>query len=81
MQIFVRDSSSNKYTLQVEPSTTIKSVREMVSARKGCKTSSIALIYEGRPMDEEKTLADHKVEPLASIHMVLRLIGGISLAN
>ncbi|CAD6189558.1 unnamed protein product [Caenorhabditis auriculariae] len=71
MQIFLLGLDNTTHTLDVEPSTTLASIKEVIGA-----SESLNLSYGSKVLDESKTLADYEIESLATLAVNGRLLGG-----
>ena len=78
MQIFVRDCNGRKYCLKVEKDMNIAQVKKLITEKTGTPTEGISLIYGGKPLEDNRTLEDHKVKDGDTCHLILRVIGGVS---
>ena len=51
-------------------------VRRKIAEKEGVPVDQQRLIFGGKQLDSDKTLADYDVQEDATFHMVLRLRGG-----
>ena len=73
MQIFIRTLSGRTLHLDVEPSDTIREVKEKLEDRTGIPVDAQRLIFAGRSLEDERTLADYGISRESTLHMVQRL--------
>lgn len=77
MQIFVKTISGRTATLNVEPTESVASVKAKIQEKEGTDSQEQRLIYAGKQLDDRFTLADYHIQKEATLHAVLRLLGGI----
>lgn len=62
MKVTFKDLKQQKFTLDVEPSDKISSVKEKISAEKGWEAAGLKLIYSGKILQDDNTVESYKVE-------------------
>ncbi|KNE56611.1 NEDD8 [Allomyces macrogynus ATCC 38327] len=76
MQIKVKTLTGKEIEIDVEIDDKLTRVKEKVEEKEGIPPAQQRLIFGGKQMSDEKTLADYNIQGGSVLHLVLSLRGG-----
>ncbi|NXJ98794.1 OASL2 protein, partial [Corythaixoides concolor] len=76
MEVFVKDDKNRTTTYTVQPTDTIRQLKEQIQSRQGPSADQQRLTYDSRELEDRHTLAHYNIQPRSTIYMLLRLRGG-----
>jgi len=81
MQIFIKTLTGRTVTIIVDPDDTIAQVKQKFFEKDAVPIDEQRLIFGGHELVDDKTLKDYSIARDNTLHLVLRLPGGIYNAN
>ena len=70
------EGHSFKYTVQAKPEDTVETIKGKIYDREGVKPDYQRLVYAGKTLQDNKSLASYQIEDQATLMLLVRLLGG-----
>jgi ubiquitin C len=76
MMIFVKTLVGKHIVLEVEPDSPVEDVKMKIQDKEAIPPNQQRLIYQGKQLEDGKTLQDYFIEKDSVLHLMMRLRGG-----
>jgi len=73
MQIFYKNLGGKTITLEVSSSDLVDLVKHMICTKEGIQPDQEGLIFEGKHLEDGRTLADNKIENHSTLHLMRQM--------
>jgi len=70
--IIIKTLTGKTIKINTEPNDSIITIKRRIQDKENILPNQQRLIYAGKQLEDEKTLADYNIQPGAVIHLVLR---------
>lgn len=71
--IFIKTLTGKTITVETELSDTVLAVKQKVQKQEGIPPEQQRLLFTGKQLEDDRTLADYAVKDNSVLHLVLRL--------
>ncbi|XP_030386474.1 NEDD8-like [Scaptodrosophila lebanonensis] len=76
MLIKVKTLTGKEIEIDIKPTDTVDRIKERIEEKEGIPPQQQRLIFSGRQLNDDRTVADYKVQRGSVLHLVLALRGG-----
>lgn len=75
IQVFIRTLQPKMFAIETDVFMMVSDLKQKIQHKQGIDTSTQILIYAGKQLDDQRTLADYGIKNGDTIHMILRSAG------
>jgi len=79
MQIFVKTLTGKTITIDVETSDLVETVKKEIYERENLPVAHQTLVFDGKKLENKKTLLDYNIISESTLHLVFSLKGGMQI--
>jgi hypothetical protein len=81
VQVFLKTLTGKTETLNVNLSGTVLDLKELIQEKTYIPIEHQKVVFAGRQLENERNVADYEIKKESTVHMVLRLRGGMYHAS
>jgi large subunit ribosomal protein L40e len=81
MRVTVQIISGTAFTIDTSPSDTIENIKAKIQAQQGLSPSQYRLIYNGKLIEDNRTVGDYNIPPQATLTLLMSRVTNKKLIN
>ena len=70
-QIFIKNMAGDVKTYEVEDTDTVAQLKQKIHDKDGVPPTQQRLVFNGKELDDDKSMADYQMEEHSTVHLVL----------